>query len=98
MAAALAAHLPDVRYSTVTGASSFWLRFPEAVDTRELAIEAAQRGVLIEPGDVFFSSAEGRAVPTNYARLGFASIDGAHIDAGIATLADALREQTVRQQ
>jgi GntR family transcriptional regulator/MocR family aminotransferase len=97
VAASLRAHLPAVRFTTVSGASSFWLRFPEAIDTRQLAIEAAQRGVLIEPGDVFFSSASGRAAPTNYARLGFASIDAARIDTGIATLADALREQTVRR-
>ena len=30
VAAALARHLPDVAFRTVAGASSFWLRFPEA--------------------------------------------------------------------
>jgi GntR family transcriptional regulator / MocR family aminotransferase len=86
--ASLQAHMPGVRFTTVSGASSFWLRFPDATDTRALADEAARLGVLIEPGDVFFAPEAG-AVPKNYARLGFASIDGARIDPGIETLAAA---------
>jgi GntR family transcriptional regulator/MocR family aminotransferase len=90
MAIALRAHLPDVVFTTVAGASSFWLRFPERVDTRAVAAAAAQRGVLIEPGDVFFAAPGDQPVPLNFARLGFASIDAARIDAGIATLAGAV--------
>ena len=93
--ASLLAHMPNVRFTTVSGASSFWLRFPEDTDTRVLAEEAARLGVLIEPGDVFFA-AEAGAVPTNYARLGFASIDAARIDPGIETLAAAQSQVTSR--
>ncbi len=93
--ASLLAHMPNVRFTTVSGASSFWLRFPEDTDTRVLAEEAARLGVLIEPGDVFFA-AEAGAVPTNYARLGFASIDAARIDSGIETLAAAQSQVTSR--
>jgi GntR family transcriptional regulator/MocR family aminotransferase len=89
MAVALATHLPDVTFTTVAGASSYWLRFPEGVDTRALAREAADLGVLIEPGDVFFDSNAAEPVPFNYARLGFASIDTARIEPGLATLARA---------
>lgn len=89
MAEALATHLPDVRFATVAGASSFWLRFADHVDTRTIAEAAARRGVLIEPGDVFFASRDDSAVPTNYARLGFASLDAARIEPGIATFAAA---------
>ena len=88
MAAALSAHLPDVTFTTAAGASSYWLRFPAHVDTRTLAADAAQRGVLIEPGDVFFDAAAGD-VPRCYARLGFASIDASRIEPGIAALATA---------
>ncbi len=88
VAAALATHLPGVGFATVSGASSFWLRFPDAVDTREVAQAAARLGVLIEPGDVFFAAGAG-SVPLNYARVGFASIDAARIEPGIATLAAA---------
>lgn len=94
---ALQAHLPDVRFTTVAGASSFWLRFPEDVDTRDLAEAAARRGVLIEPGDVFFADIGGRSVPRNYARLGFASIDTARIDPGIATLAASRTDTSIRR-
>ena len=89
VAAALSAHLPHVAFTTVAGASSFWLRFPEHVDTRTVANEAAKLGVLIEPGDVFFDANGGEAVPFNYARLGFASIDLPRIEPGIAMLANA---------
>ena len=94
MAAALATQLPDVTFTTVAGASSYWLRFPEHVDTRSLAREAAQLGVLIEPGDVFFDPTAAEPVPFNYARLGFASIDVARIEPGLATLALARAKVT----
>lgn len=93
--AALAAQLPDVTFSTVTGASSYWLRFPDHVDTRALAREAAALGVLIEPGDVFFDAGAATPVPFNYTRLGFASIDASRIEAGIGALADAFARVTV---
>ncbi|MGA8033963.1 MAG: PLP-dependent aminotransferase family protein, partial [Casimicrobiaceae bacterium] len=91
--AALAQHLPGVEFTTSAGASSFWLRFEPDVDTRALAGVAARQGVLIEPGDVFFAETAGSAVPGNYVRLGFASIDVAAIEPGIAALAIA-HEQT----
>ena len=94
MAAALATQLPDVSFTTVAGASSYWLRFPEHVDTRSLAREAAHLGVLIEPGDVFFDPTAAEPVPFNYARLGFASIDLARIEPGLATLALARAKVT----
>jgi GntR family transcriptional regulator/MocR family aminotransferase len=84
LAHALAAHMPDVGVTSAPGASSFWLRFPAHEDTRALAAAAAKRGVLIEPGDVFFAA---DAPPRNFARLGFAAIGSDRIDAGIAALA-----------
>jgi GntR family transcriptional regulator/MocR family aminotransferase len=92
VAAALTTHLPGVRFTAVSGASSFWLRFADHVDTRSVAEAAARRGVLIEPGDVFFVGTPGQPTPANYARLGFASIDAARIDPGIALLAAACAE------
>jgi GntR family transcriptional regulator/MocR family aminotransferase len=89
VAEALRAHLPGVAFTTVAGASSFWLRFPEQGDTRRVADEAAKLGVLIEPGDVFFCASHDGGVPSNYARLGFASIDATRIAPGIAALATA---------
>jgi GntR family transcriptional regulator/MocR family aminotransferase len=93
LAEALSRHLPEVAFHTVPGASSFWLEFPEGVDTRALAAAAERHGVLIEPGDVFFA-AEGSSTsaPRNYARLGFSSIATERIEPGIATLARAYAE------
>jgi GntR family transcriptional regulator/MocR family aminotransferase len=90
MAHALRQHLPDVTFATVPGASSCWLGFPPAVDTRVLARAAARRGVLIEPGDVFFADAA--TAPRTFARLGFASIATDRIDGGVAALAAACAE------
>jgi len=94
MAEALETQLPGVTFTTVAGASAYWLRFPEHVDTRALAHEAAELGVLIEPGDVFFDPNAAEPVPFNYARLGFASIDAARIGPGVATLALACAKVT----
>jgi GntR family transcriptional regulator / MocR family aminotransferase len=88
MADALARHLPEVGFSSATGASSFWLRFPAGTDVRALASAAAERGVVIEPGDVFFAAAR---PPLQFARAGFASIAAERIDAGVAELARAWR-------
>jgi GntR family transcriptional regulator/MocR family aminotransferase len=89
VAAALSRHLPQVAFRTVAGASSFWLRFPDAVDTRAVATAAERRGVLIEVGDVFFAA---DLPPRNYARLGFASIATECIEPGLSALAAACRE------
>jgi GntR family transcriptional regulator/MocR family aminotransferase len=83
-AAALAAHLPAVAFRAVVGASSCWLEFPDGTDTRALAGAALGRGVLIEPGDVFFA---GDRPPSRFVRLGFAAIPSQRIEDGIRALA-----------
>jgi len=85
---ALERHLPRWRRMRGPGASSFWLGGPPSLDCHALAQEAEKRGVLIEPGDVFFM---GDAPPRNYLRLGFASIARERIPAGIAALGQAAR-------
>ena len=82
---ALRTHMPEVAFRAVTGASSCWLRFPDSVDTRELAAAAQQQGVLVEPGDVFFAAEAPRC---NFMRLGFSSIVAERIEPGIRALAD----------
>jgi GntR family transcriptional regulator/MocR family aminotransferase len=88
LADALGRHLPGAAFASVPGASSIWLSFGPGTDTRALAAAAARRGVLIEPGDVFFAGGG----PLGYARLGFAAIATARIEAGIALLAAAHAE------
>ncbi len=81
----LARHAPQCAVVPVTGGGSCWVRFPGDVDARELAVRARERGVLIEPGDVFFIA---DPAPSGYVRLGFQSIPSKDIEPGIRVLAD----------
>lgn len=85
MEAALRQHLPDMMTDKVIsrGASSFWLRAPEEMDTEQLSWAAARDGVLIEPGAVHFLNPN---PPRNYLRLGFSAIPTHKIEPGIAQL------------
>ncbi|MFZ1727969.1 MAG: PLP-dependent aminotransferase family protein [Albidovulum sp.] len=71
------------------GGSSFWMRAPEGVDTDILARSLRARGVLIEPGRIFFTP---RTAPKNYYRLAYSSIAQSRIPDGIAQIAEAIRE------
>lgn len=65
------------------GGSSLWIAGPEHIDSRDFALKLARRGVLIEPGHSFFSSPP---EPCSYFRLGYSSIDEAHIATGIGIM------------
>ena len=65
------------------GGSAYWLEGPEGMDSRNLASEALERGVIIEPGDAFFRDP---ARGARYVRMGFSSIPAAKIPDGIAQL------------
>ncbi|MDO6461717.1 PLP-dependent aminotransferase family protein [Granulosicoccaceae sp. 1_MG-2023] len=92
MEASLRQHLPDMLTSEIgAGASSFWLRAPQGVDTEALSWAAARDGVLIEPGAVHFLSDD---PPRNYLRLGFSTIPTHKIDPGIARLKATLARFT----
>jgi len=69
------------------GGTSFWVQGPDWLDARRLAERAAEAGVLIEPGDVFFRQDDPRL---NYFRLAYSSIPETRIDEGIARLAAAV--------
>jgi GntR family transcriptional regulator / MocR family aminotransferase len=87
--ASIGKHLPDTTCVPITGGSSCWVSGPAWLDARALALKAADLGVLIEPGDVYFTSA---TRPLNHFRLGFGSIRPERIEPGIQLLADAMRE------
>lgn len=80
--------LPDWHLNSVNGGSALWVQGPPGLDARTLAAAAAELGVLIEPGEVFFlESADNlTAEAARYFRLGFTSIDNRDIDAGIQQL------------
>ena len=90
---ALARHAPQCQVTPMGGGGSCWVQVPDTVPAQELAVRAAERGVLIEPGDVFFNEEK----PTgNFIRLGFQSIHARVIDAGIAALAGVIHEMETR--
>lgn len=86
LANALDEHFPGWAEAPVFGGTSFWCRGPEGFDAFALSEEALKRGVVIEPGTIFFANDENRQ---NYFRLGFSSIADDKIEAGIAMLAEA---------
>ena len=71
------------------GGSSFWMRAPEGVDTKEVAARLLAKGVLIEPGRAFFITEE---APQNYYRLAYSSLSVSKISDGVKLVADEIRQ------
>jgi GntR family transcriptional regulator/MocR family aminotransferase len=86
---ALPRHLPEVNAVPISGGSSCWVTGPDWLDAYELSQRAEAGGVLIEPGNVFFSS---ERLGRNCFRLGYASIATDKIEPGIRKLAEILRD------
>jgi GntR family transcriptional regulator / MocR family aminotransferase len=80
-------YLPDTTYVPVRGGSSCWLTGPAWLDCRELAARCSEKGILIEPGHIYFPE---DAAPMNHFRLGFGSIRPARIEPGIQILGEVI--------
>ncbi len=91
---AMETHFPGWAQVSAFGGSSFWVSGPPDLDARELAKEALTRGVLIEPGDVFFTRP---AQGMSYFRLGFSSIHAEKIEKGIEFLAESYENLSKRR-
>lgn len=89
LGAALSRHLPAFHAVPISGGASCWVQGPATLDARALAAAAERRGVLIEPGDVFFMA---DAPPRNTFRLGYSSIAADRIESGVRELAAACEE------
>lgn len=86
---AAASLLPGFRVVPSNGGSSIWIEGPEGFDANRLAALALQKGVVLEPGHIYFSE---NPPPRNHFRLGFSSIDAADIRAGIAAIAECVAD------
>lgn len=86
---ALARHAPRCRVVPVSGGSSCWVQLPDGMDGGELAARARERGVLIEPGEVFFMT---EPAPRHFVRIGWSAIPLPAIEPGIATLGELIRQ------
>ncbi|RDE19407.1 PLP-dependent aminotransferase family protein [Motiliproteus coralliicola] len=89
MGAALSEYMPATFNKPSFGGSCYWVKGPEGLDARVLRKEAADRGILIEPGDIHFLSDN---PPLNYFRLGYSSIASERIRPGIKALAELIED------
>lgn len=88
---ALGRHMPQARFVPISGGASCWVVGPAELDASALARDAELKGVLIEPGEIFFAS---EATGRNTFRLGYSSIPIERIEPGIRVLADVMRQMT----
>lgn len=80
-------HLPSCKPFSARGGSTVWIKGPERLDSVKLAQCAAEEGILIEPGDIYFPETQW---PCPWFRLGLAAIKESDIDPGIQKLAGLL--------
>ncbi len=89
MGEALSRHMPDSTVMPSFGGSSFWVHGPAELDAARLAETALQRGVVFEPGAIFFMA---KQPPLNMFRLGFSSISVKQIEPGVRLLAELMEQ------
>ncbi|GAA4838469.1 PLP-dependent aminotransferase family protein [Saccharopolyspora rosea] len=71
------------------GGVSLWMTGPSELDCRPLVERAEQRGILVEPGDIFFLDRdEGR----HHFRIGFSAIPLRAIEPGMRRLGEVVEE------
>jgi GntR family transcriptional regulator/MocR family aminotransferase len=86
---AFSKYLPQFEIMPSQGGSGAWIKGPDGLNTQTLAENCAARGVLIEPGDIFFRKSS--VASKSHLRLGYAAIPGNLIDAGVQELAQAYK-------
>ncbi len=90
MGQALKDFLPNSSRVPSFGGSSYWICGREGLNAGALEIAARKKGVIIEPGRVFFNSPK---PPEKYFRLGFSSISKNRIRPGIEIIAKLIDQQ-----
>jgi GntR family transcriptional regulator/MocR family aminotransferase len=90
---AFSKYLPKFEIAQSLGGSGAWIKGPDGFNAQSLADHCADRGVLIEPGDIFFnrSSAKSQA----HFRLGYSAIHASLIEAGVREISRAYEETQV---
>ncbi len=90
MGEALGKYLPNSARAPSFGGTAFWVTGPAQLDARELMHAALEKGVVIEPGEVFFAQEN---PPKNCFRLGFSSIAVDKIDEGVRLISVLIDQQ-----
>ena len=93
MGRALKEFLPNSSRVPSFGGSSYWISGREGLDAGALTRNARRKGVIIEPGRVYFNRPN---PPENYFRLGFSSIEKNRIRPGIEILSNLIDQQLKR--
>jgi 2-aminoadipate transaminase len=75
-----------VRYTRPAGGMFVWAELPEAIDTRELFVEAVKHKVAFVPGQGFHPDLSG----SNTMRLNFSNVAPARIEEGVRRLGEAI--------
>lgn len=88
MRAGIEQHLPMFSRGQATGGTSFWMTGPDNFNAQQFALRLQKRGVLIEPGHIFFHSGK----PKNTFRMGFPSVATSKIDDGLKVVGHEARQ------
>ncbi|RLQ23408.1 aminotransferase class I/II-fold pyridoxal phosphate-dependent enzyme [Seongchinamella sediminis] len=80
-----------VEMAPAQGGTSLWVKGPEDLDVKYVAGEAARRGILIEPVDHYYATAN---APRNCFRMGVTSIPHDAIRDGVLALRDLFHDLT----
>lgn len=83
---------PEVSWVTPRGGMFLWVELPDGLDAEVLLRCAVQKGVAFVPGSSFYADKPMR----NTARLNYTHNKGARTELGVARLAEAIGEFTVR--
>lgn len=86
--AALALHAPVLQPMPTLGGSALWVQGPPGLDTAVLATRLLPRGVVIEPGAVFYANPPPHC---SHMRIGYSSIAADRIEAGVRLIAAEMR-------
>jgi 2-aminoadipate transaminase len=88
---ALERHMPvGTRWTHPRGGFFTWLTLPTGVESPELAARAAEHGVGVVPGTLFFADGRGG----DSVRLSFSMVDESQIDEGIERLASLVARRS----
>jgi GntR family transcriptional regulator / MocR family aminotransferase len=90
LVSAFTKYLPQFRIVPSLGGSGAWIQGPAGFNSQVLAEHAAARGVLIEPGDIFFKKSS--SASQSYFRIGYSAIHSNLIEAGVRELAGAYKD------
>lgn len=82
--------LPQFEITPSLGGSGAWIKGPDGLDCRVLVQKCADRGILIEPGDVFFNKSSASAQA--FFRMGYSAINANQIRSGVAEFAQVCSE------